>query len=168
MGWEGWALPSLSSPLGSPSTSLSPSASTPLSASNSLPLELGMKFRTLTLVFKVTCLASFSSMPPLVAYIPVTPRTSSPGSTCPSMPLNTHTPWTHCLKGSCHPENCHSRLNFSEESSPPGGLPRLLGPLVPPLSRCLRSGSLLPEGLSPSLGCEFPEGRASALLTSLF
>ena len=54
MGWEGWALPSLSSPLGSPSTSLYLSAFTPLSASYSLPPELGMKSWTVTLVFKVT------------------------------------------------------------------------------------------------------------------
>ena len=137
--------------VGSPSTSLYLSAFTPLSASYSLPPELGMKSWTVTLVFKVTgpgFLLQYASSCGLYSCHTKgqLSRLSLPFHA--SKYLHTMDP---LLERLLSPQSCHSCFKFSEESPPPGGLPRLLEPLVPPLSGCLCPGSLLPDNGSVSL-----------------
>ena len=171
MGWEGWALPSLSSPLASPNTSLSPSASTPLSASNSLPPELGMKSRTLTLVFKATWPGFlFQHASSCGLYCCHTKdqlsRLNLPFHASKHLHAKQPQPAWKALvtpKIATHPSSS-VRSHLLQEAFPDSWSPwYLLFQGVYVLGLCC-----LIMDLSLSLGCEFPEGRASAILTSLF
>ena len=165
MGWEGWALPSLSSPLASPNTSLSPSAS------NSLPPELGMKSRTLTLVFKATWPGFlFQHASSCGLYCCHTKdqlsRLNLPFHASKHLHAKQPQPAWKALvtpKIATHPSSS-VRSHLLQEAFPDSWSPwYLLFQGVYVLGLCC-----LIMGLSPSLGCEFPEGRTSAILTTLF
>lgn len=99
--------------------------------------------------------------PPLVAYIPATPKASSPNSPSLSVPLNPCTHWSKPRRP-FPPGKFPLTLLSSVKSHSPSPLYLLFQDVYVLGHHCLIMRLL------PSLGCELPEGRASAIPMSLF